>query len=357
MSLQVESPFTPKGDQPKAIQDIVEGLDDGLRFQTLLGATGTGKSVHYDEPITILLEDRSHYRGSIGHLIDTVLGNTQDEESLELPPPESWQVLAWNPETGDTSYQKVTGLSRHTSPEHLYQLRSQCGREVTITEDHSVWVLRQGQLCLLTSDQLQIGDALPIPLSIPEPEKPLESLNLLEVLKDSKTIYIDVRQVASQQERGFVKSWLGDFYTKPLGKRFALENNIKGHGVSFAAATALLERTSSPLESVLLQGKTYKQNAKLDITSELMTLWGTFLAEGHAAPRFILLSVREEEIQTKITHCLNTLGIAFSRRKDGDFVVASRIWRDVFAKLMGHHAGNKALPKCWTMLNNSNHPK
>ena len=44
MPLKVHSPFTPRGDQPQAIDGIVEGLGDGLRFQTLLGATGTGKT-------------------------------------------------------------------------------------------------------------------------------------------------------------------------------------------------------------------------------------------------------------------------------------------------------------------------
>ncbi|WCM38764.1 excinuclease ABC subunit UvrB [Thermus antranikianii] len=36
---------TPKGDQPRAIQELVEALRDGERFVTLLGATGTGKTV------------------------------------------------------------------------------------------------------------------------------------------------------------------------------------------------------------------------------------------------------------------------------------------------------------------------
>src|SRR5690554_2704019 len=44
MPLEVRSPYEPKGDQPEAIAGLVEGLDDGLRFQTLLGATGTGKT-------------------------------------------------------------------------------------------------------------------------------------------------------------------------------------------------------------------------------------------------------------------------------------------------------------------------
>ena len=35
----------PKGDQPRAIKSLVEGIQDGERFVTLLGATGTGKTV------------------------------------------------------------------------------------------------------------------------------------------------------------------------------------------------------------------------------------------------------------------------------------------------------------------------
>ena len=38
------SDFTPQGDQPEAIRGILEGLNDGLKYQTLLGATGTGKT-------------------------------------------------------------------------------------------------------------------------------------------------------------------------------------------------------------------------------------------------------------------------------------------------------------------------
>jgi len=41
---QVVSSYTPGGDQPTAIDGLVEGLNLGNRFQTLLGATGTGKT-------------------------------------------------------------------------------------------------------------------------------------------------------------------------------------------------------------------------------------------------------------------------------------------------------------------------
>ena len=41
---RLHQPFPPAGDQPEAIRLLVEGLDDGLSFQTLLGVTGSGKT-------------------------------------------------------------------------------------------------------------------------------------------------------------------------------------------------------------------------------------------------------------------------------------------------------------------------
>jgi len=38
------SKYKPSGDQPKAIAELVQGIKEGKRFQTLLGATGTGKT-------------------------------------------------------------------------------------------------------------------------------------------------------------------------------------------------------------------------------------------------------------------------------------------------------------------------
>jgi len=41
---ELHQPFEPAGDQPQAIKKLIEGLDDGLSFQTLLGVTGSGKT-------------------------------------------------------------------------------------------------------------------------------------------------------------------------------------------------------------------------------------------------------------------------------------------------------------------------
>ena len=45
MPFELVSPFQPNGDQPRAIEELTEGLRRGDRHQTLLGATGTGKTL------------------------------------------------------------------------------------------------------------------------------------------------------------------------------------------------------------------------------------------------------------------------------------------------------------------------
>jgi excinuclease ABC subunit B len=43
-AFKLHQPFAPAGDQPAAIASLVEGLSDGLSYQTLLGVTGSGKT-------------------------------------------------------------------------------------------------------------------------------------------------------------------------------------------------------------------------------------------------------------------------------------------------------------------------
>jgi len=62
----LESPHSPKGDQPKAIAELSEGLARGDRFQVLLGATGTGKTftiahviAHHGRPTLVMSHNKT----------------------------------------------------------------------------------------------------------------------------------------------------------------------------------------------------------------------------------------------------------------------------------------------------------
>ncbi|WP_022793858.1 excinuclease ABC subunit UvrB [Marinococcus halotolerans] len=51
-TFELASRYNPAGDQPQAIEKLVQGLKDGKRYQTLLGATGTGKTFTVSNVLT-----------------------------------------------------------------------------------------------------------------------------------------------------------------------------------------------------------------------------------------------------------------------------------------------------------------
>jgi excinuclease ABC subunit B len=62
----LKSEYKPAGDQPEAIKKIVSGLKNGLNKQTLLGATGTGKTFtmanvieKYNKPTLVVAHNKT----------------------------------------------------------------------------------------------------------------------------------------------------------------------------------------------------------------------------------------------------------------------------------------------------------
>ena len=341
------SGYKPDGDQPQAIQKLAESVRAGNRYQTLLGATGTGKSVAWDEPVTVDT-GAGLYRGTIGALLDPVLSRLPERETQAMVPPAAWRVLAWDTETGSTKWRNITALSRHASPPVLHALHTKCGRSVTVTSDHSVWVLREGQLQLVEGDQVCTGDALPIPRRLPEPDAPLTHLNLLKLLQKAKSTagaYIPALFM-----RKDLAQLLQGHYPIPRGKSHRLRTAHET--VHLHVAEEFLTKKLFSLDEVQLCAGRYRFPALQPLTDAFATVLGQYIAEGHSADRFSLISVREEETSAIVALSLKKSGIPFYQRKDGDYVIGAKIWHDLFASLIGTHAGTKRLPTFWVEVSN-----
>ncbi|MBP7156976.1 MAG: DEAD/DEAH box helicase family protein, partial [Flavobacteriales bacterium] len=66
MPFHLISEFKPTGDQPEAIKQLVDGLNEGMPAQTLLGVTGSGKTftvanviAQVDRPTLILSHNKT----------------------------------------------------------------------------------------------------------------------------------------------------------------------------------------------------------------------------------------------------------------------------------------------------------
>ncbi len=63
---KIKAPYKPAGDQPKAIKQLIKGLNKGYRFQTLLGVTGSGKTftmanviAAYNKPTLVIAPNKA----------------------------------------------------------------------------------------------------------------------------------------------------------------------------------------------------------------------------------------------------------------------------------------------------------
>ncbi|HEX4897621.1 MAG TPA: hypothetical protein VFV53_04610, partial [Candidatus Limnocylindrales bacterium] len=166
------APFQPTGDQPLAIERLTDGLARGFRHQTLLGATGTGKSLASNEPVLIGREDDygdvSWSVEPIGPLVDEALAGRRvfrDDHGTEVgfatPAAPGYVVSTVDPATLQPVVRPVTALSRHPAPATLWRVRTEDGREVTVTGDHNfVRLGGDARLETVATTELHVGDSL-----------------------------------------------------------------------------------------------------------------------------------------------------------------------------------------------------
>ena len=196
---ELVSSYQPAGDQPQAIARLTEGLESGLAHQTLLGVTGSGKSIGYDDPLYIIERTADGRRTRLvpaGPFIDSLmaaseLATTEEAETERFAcAGRSFFTLAYDPSTGETREYPVAAFLRHRAPARMFRLSTQCGRAVVLTGDHNLWVLRDGQLRLVRTEHTRATDFLPTPETTASAEDlacsgDLRELAILPYLADS----------------------------------------------------------------------------------------------------------------------------------------------------------------------------
>ncbi|MEO7912193.1 MAG: hypothetical protein ABIV47_21325, partial [Roseiflexaceae bacterium] len=259
MSFRVVAPYQPTGDQPRAIAQLVEGIQKGYKNQTLLGATATGKSVSYTDPVFVV-EQRGMERVSrvtqIGPLIDALMSaNTErlvsahDTQVLAgADQAIQYYVQAFDPNTGAVGLYLVSAFTRHAAPQQMYYVKTACGRSVTLTGDHNLWVLRSGQLQLIETADARSTDHVPLP-ELLLGDGDLETLDTLAYVPDER-VYVHANSALAH----FVAQPLGaQAFRQSInraglfgdGKLHAIRREIKGSGIEVRHFRQLLHDTNN----------------------------------------------------------------------------------------------------------------
>ncbi len=360
---QLQSNYQPAGDQPEAIARLIEGLESGLAHQTLLGVTGSGKSIGYDDEIYIVEHVAGRSIGSIckaGPFIDGLIAEDGAVIGEDGGPDRytcvnrSYSTHAFDVRRGISGLHRIGAFLRHRAPAQMFELRTRCGRSVTLTGDHNLWVLRDGLPLLIRTEEAAEGDRIPVPNMLASTGD-LRVLNVLPYLAHSG-LSVFAEEAVLQYAAGDGRS---DFYAvmkasglKPHNKLFAMRNGIRGRGIKIGQFVRLaLYRTGNP-STWRVGGKreSCRIPAALPLTDDVLRLFGYYVAEGNCQDRYFILANRHPVLRRRIEGSLTSLGMHFHVRQSSDYSVASKALTTLLGKSCGENAAAKRLPDFWPQL-------
>ena len=372
LPFKLKSTYAPAGDQPAAIAQLTEGLQNGLAHQTLLGVTGSGKSIGYDDPLYIVEQRADGPKARLvkaGPFIDALMDQHGFQE-LEADTEryacsgQHYSAPAYDPIRGALGTFPVGAFLRHKAPQEMYELVTRCGRTVTLTGDHNLWVLRRGEPVLIRTVDVTPTDYLPTPesLSLPMADETggLTEVDILPYLQDTElSVHAEaqvLRFVANGGRQQF-SATLQACGLEPASKLSAIRNRIRGSGLKVRHYLRLLAETeiasSLASDAIRVSGKKEACGlpAMLPLSDAFLSLIGYYVAEGHCArERYFILANRHPVIRSRIERAFAELGMPFFVRPSSDYMVASKALTVLLSRLCGQRASNKRLPDFWPQL-------
>ncbi|MBF8291812.1 MAG: excinuclease subunit, partial [Steroidobacteraceae bacterium] len=282
---ELQADYKPAGDQPAAIAALIDGLEAGLAHQTLLGVTGSGKSVGYDEPLYLVRQLRGETYAEIVRA-----GAFIDRSCIDA----AYRTEAYDPVRGQTAPYTVAAFLRHRAPAEMFRLTTSCGRAVTLTADHNLSVLRDGRTTLVRTEEARASDYLPTPDSIAATED-LRVLDVLPYLADTGLSVFAEVAVLGYVESGGRQRVIAGLKARGLAsyaKLHAIRHGVHGSGIKVRDYLYLAAETGgfggSSLSSEIYVGgkrRACRLPAQLPLTDSVLALFGYYIAEGNAQER------------------------------------------------------------------------
>jgi excinuclease ABC subunit B len=334
---ELQSDYEPLGDQPAAIAQLTQGLKDGLRDQTLLGVTGSGKSVvgsskvfitHAGKTLHIPIEQLSGvFSGSV----------PEDSNSTQVVGLQAkLTTVALDTVTGETSSSLVTEISRHSYRGSLYTVTTACGRSNTFTDSHNVYVLREGLLRLLPSDSLEPGDWLPVP-------------SRLSADRADGIAYLDIREWLPEDAFCVQTAEAAEVTATMLDRQKARRVVNNAERIQLAEYKVLiLNKVPDSTARVGSIEKAVTIPMRIAASRPLWRFLGLYIAEGHASDRYITLSTADSSIATEFELGSSVFGLRLvKRQKKYDYQINGKTVATLMKTWCGHRAYDKHLPAFW----------
>ena len=206
----LHAPYEPKGDQPTAIEAMVDGLDAGERYQTLLGATGTGKTFSIANVIartgrpTLVLAHNKTLAAQLCNELREFFPNNAVEYFISYY--DYYQPEAYVP-VSDTYIAKTASINeeidmlRHSATRSLFERRD----VIVVASISCIYGLGIPSEYLKAAVRFQVGDRLDLRSYLRELVNNQYSRNDVEISRGRFRVRGDVLEIGPAYEDRLVR--------------------------------------------------------------------------------------------------------------------------------------------------------
>ena len=128
-----------------------------------LYTSGRGTSLDYDEPIFVRQGGVARVM-AIGELVD----GYYRQAGAGFISVADLECLSYNAVTGNVEWSPVSHVYRHPYSRPLTRIKLQTGRQITVTNDHSIYVFQNGDVKAIQTGEIRAGDCVAVPRMVHE---------------------------------------------------------------------------------------------------------------------------------------------------------------------------------------------
>ncbi len=204
------APYSPKGDQPKAIARLVQGVNGGERYQTLLGATGTGKTftianviAQTGRPALVLAHNKTLAAQLCNELREFFPNNAVEYfiSYYDYYQPEAYVPVSDTYIAKTASINEEIDMLRHSATRSLFERRD----VIVVASISCIYGLGIPSEYLKAAVKFQVGDVLDLRGSLRELVNNQYSRNDLEIGRGRFRVKGDVLEIGPAYEDRLVR--------------------------------------------------------------------------------------------------------------------------------------------------------
>ena len=207
---QLQAPYVPRGDQPEAIAGLVAGVNGGQRYQTLLGATGTGKTftianviAQTGRPALVLAHNKTLAAQLCNELREFFPNNAVEYfiSYYDYYQPEAYVPVSDTYIAKTASINEEIDMLRHSATRSLFERRD----VIVVASISCIYGLGIPSEYLKAAVKFQVGDTLNLRSSLRDLVNNQYSRNDLEISRGRFRVRGDVLEIGPAYEDRLVR--------------------------------------------------------------------------------------------------------------------------------------------------------